>query len=170
MSEEWRQLTEFPLYEVSNLGRFVNRDNDLIIQTSRTLQGDLKVGLYIDDIQYTRMVKKLVAETFVQGRTLVFDTPILRDGNQLNCSAANIEWRPRWFAISYARQFKKIPDHYRLGPIVELDEEGIVIGAYSDTVEVGITNGLLFRHIWEALHTRQMVFPTWQRFAFSDKV
>ena len=170
MSEEWRQLFEFPLYEVSNLGRFVNRDSDMIVQTSLTLQGDQKIGLYIGDVQHTRMVKRLVAETFVQGRTHIFDTPLLRDGNRMNCSAANLLWRPRWFTVQYSRQFREKKPFYDQGPLVELDDEGIVLGAYSNTIDAGIINGLLWKDVWKSLHTREPVFPTGQRFAFADKV
>jgi NUMOD4 motif len=168
--EEWRTVINFPLYEVSNLGRVVNKETDVLIQPSLTLQGALKVGLYIGPKQYTRSVKRLVAEAFVPGRTVLFDTPVLRDGNQHNCNANNIVWRPRWFALTYARQFTNIPDHYRLGPIVELDHEGVVLGAYIDVVEIGVTHGLLFKGVWSGLHTRLPVFPTQQLFAFANKV
>lgn len=170
--EEWREVDGFPLYEVSNLGRIANVTDDVLLRPSYTKQGALKVGLYSmdDHKQYTRSVKVLVAEAFVEGCTLVFNTPVLLDGDQDNCVAHNLVWRPRWFAWHYARQFRNIFEFYRLGPIVELDIDGIILGAYHDTVEVGVTNGLLFEHIWQGIHNRTGVFPTRQRFAFADKV
>lgn len=168
--EKWKTIEEFPLYEVSNFGRVANKNTDVIIQPSTTMQGGVKVGLYLDKKQYTRSLKVLVAEAFVDRPHEMFDTPMLLDGNQLNCSADNIVWRPRWFAWNYRRQFVYIPEIYTIGPVVELDEEGIILTAYTDVVEVGVLNGLLFTDVWRVIHTRQPIFPTRQFFAFANKV
>lgn len=170
LEEIWKVIADFPNYEVSNHGRIANVETDVLIQPSTTLQGGLKVGIYKNDKQYTRSVKRLVAEAFVEGFTEIFDTPVVLDGDQLNCAAYNLVWRPRWFAWQYAHQFKHVLDHYRLGPIVELDETGIVLGAYDNIMEVGTRNGLLFSNVWTAIHAKAPVFPTKQRFAFADKV
>lgn len=170
VKEEWRPIDGFPAYEVSNLGRIANVYSDVLIQPSKTLQGALKVGLFKDDRQHTRSVKVLVADAFVEGRTHVFDTPILLDGNQENVVAHNIVWRPRWFAWHYTRQFTYDFEFYKIGPIVELDHDGVVVAVYNNTIEVGVTNGLLFEHVWRAIHTREGVFPTRQYFVFEGKV
>lgn len=170
IEEEWKRIKEFRNYEVSNLGRVANSKTDIIVQPSLTLQGALKVGLYDGTHQYTRSLKVLVAEAFVKGRTETFDTPVLLDGDQLNCVAHNLVWRPRWLAWHFARQFRRVPEFYHLGPIVEIDEWGIVCGVYNSVVEIGTTLGVLFDDVWDSIHTKRPVFPTNKRFAFADKV
>lgn len=173
MREEWRQIPGFPTYEVSELGRVVDTNNDILIAISYTNQGAAKVNLRHGNRQVTRSVKRLVAEAFVHGETMAFDTPIHLDGDQENCSAQNLMWRPRYFAWHYTRQFNNFLDVYNMGPILELSARGEVLEAYSSIEEASVINGLLMHEIWEALHQldpRRKVFPTGQLFSFPNKV
>lgn len=168
--EIWRPIEDFPMYEISNYGEVANVETDLIIRPSTTLQGGLKIGLVKDGVQYTRSVKVLVARAFVDGEDDIFDTPMLLNGDQLDCKADNIVWRPRWFAWNYARQMEKQKAVYSLGPLIEINEEGIVMNAYHNTIEASMKHGLLFSDVWDSLHTAKPVFPTRQIFRFADKV
>lgn len=179
--EEWRSIAEFPIYEISNLGRVVNVQSDFLIKPTKTLQGDLKVGLcpsvmgdnqiLIGGPQKTRMLKLLVARTFVPGEDEEFNTPILLDGDPEHVWAHNIMWRPRPFAWRYSNQFSRpIPETFYLGPFVEVTPQGGIVRAYDNVVDIGVTNGLVFADVWAAIHTRTMVYPTHQFFAFHDKV
>ena len=168
--EKWIIIQEFPNYDISTEGNIANRHNDIILERSTTKQGALKIGLVKNGKQFTRSVKVLVAETFVEGKTDIFDTPILLDGDQLNCSANNILWRPRWHAWSYSYQFKNIPEIYYTGPVLELDSDGIILLAYNNVVEAAIMNGLLFHDVWKSIYTKKEVFPTKQFFSLPDKV
>lgn len=173
MQEEWRTIREFPEYEISNYGRVAHKAQDILIRTSHTLQGGLKVGLTENGKQYTRSVKVLVADAFVDGKSPHFNTPIILDGDQNNCSAQNLMWRPRWFAWHYTNQFKNVLDIYRKGPIVEVDQYGDILEVYMDTYEVGITFGLQFYEVWSCLNSpydKKPVFPTGQFFDWPNKV
>lgn len=170
MDEIWETIPEFPRYEVSNFGQVANKEGDYYIRPSPTQQGGLKLGLVKNNKQYQRSLSRLVAEAFVPGRDEIFDTPIQLDNDYFNCRADNLEWRPRWFAHRYRRQFRNIPDHYHLGPLVELDEHGAVMNAYTDLVEIAKTNGLLLEQLWEGVQMREPVFPQWRTFVFADKV
>lgn len=173
MDEVWRTIREFPDYEVSSYGRVAHKEQDVLMRVSHTLQGGLKVGLTEDGKQYTRSIRRLVADAFVDGKDQHFNTPIILDGDQNNCSAQNLAWRPRWFAWHYTNQFKDIPDIYRQGPIVEVDPSGEILEVYLDTYEVGITFGLLFYEVWRCLNTpydKPRVFPTGQIFDWPNKV
>jgi hypothetical protein len=168
--EVWRQIKDFSDYDVSNLGNIANNKTDVILEKSLTKQGGVKVGLVKNGKQYTRSVKVLVANTFVEGKTNIFNTPILLNGDQLDCSADNIMWRPRWHAWHYSYQFNNVKDFYRIGPVLELDDNGIIFCAYKDVVEAGIVNGVLFSDIWKSIHMKRKVFPTGQNFTLHDKV
>jgi hypothetical protein len=168
--EDWKTIEEFPNYDISNYGNIANNFNEVLLEVSKTKQGALKVGLVKDGKQYTRSVKVLVAEAFVKGQTDIFDTPILLDGNQSNCSAWNIEWRPRWHAWNYAYQFNDIKEFYYMGPVLELDSDGIILRAYKHIVDAAVDNGVLFSDVWKSIHTKRETFPTGQIFTLADKV
>jgi hypothetical protein len=171
--EQWRDIPGFPDYEISSEGRVCNIKTDFIVQRSYTQQGGAKVGLHLNGEQLTRSVKVLVAQAFVPGENMEFNTPILLDGNQENCSVENIMWRPRWFAWHYTRQFSKLLPVYEMGPIVELNDRDTIIEVYEHVFDAGISNGLLLYDVWTSLHTfshRQPIFPTKQVFAFPSKV
>ena len=169
--EEWVTIREFPNYEVSNLGQVAHKEGDYYIRPSTVSNsGALKVGLVKNNKQYTRSLTRVVAQAFVPGEDDIFDTPIQLDNDYYNCRADNLMWRPRWFAHRYRRQYRSVPDRYRLGPVLEMDEQGAVVNAYSDLLEAAMVNGLLLDQLWEGVNLREPVFPQWRTFAFSDKV
>jgi hypothetical protein len=57
-------------------------------------------------------------------------------------------WRPRWFAWKYSRQFSELSEHYKKGPIRDVDTRD----RYFDVYEAGIVNGILFKDIWRSIH------------------
>ncbi len=115
LEEHWSDIPEFPNYCVSDLGAVVNKSTGrYLIQTMAT-GGTYKVGLVRAGKQYTRSVKVLVAEAFVEGQSEIFNTPIQLDGYQENMRWDNLMWRPRWFAWKYTRQFSEVSDFNRVG-------------------------------------------------------
>lgn len=162
MQEIWVPLYEFPQYNISNHGRIINELRQSPVRQSFTHNGNAKVGLSVDGKQYTRSVAVLVAETFLEGRTEQFDTPIHLDGDPRNCRADNLVYRPRWFAWKYRHQFDNISPVHSRGPVIDLDTKEV----YRDVVETATTNGLLFKGVWRSIQMKEDAFPTWQRFDF----
>ena len=160
MDEEWVPLEEFPEYAITNFGTVTNIATRRDIQQSTTMQGGVKVGLMKEGKQYTRSVKVLVAETFVPGKTSIFDTAVHRDGNQFNNSADNLIWRPRWFAIQYSRQFTEITKLDLRGPIIETNTRK----EYRDIADAAMDNGVLFKAVFKAVYYDIPTFPTNQMF------
>lgn len=165
MREEWVVIDDFPDYAVSDYGNVKNIRTNKLLSLSHTKQGAVKVGLFGNGKQNTRSVKVLVADVFVEGRDEVFDTPIHLDGDQNNCTAANLLWRPRGFAWSYHNQFSKLLYYEGIGPIVDKHDNT----TYKNVAEAAITNGLLMHDIYINSHysdRRAHVFPTWQMFEY----
>lgn len=148
MEEEWALIREFPNYVVSNQGRVMNEATRRVLRDSVTEHGVVKVGLVRCGRQYTRSVKLLVAEAFVEREMDLFDTPIHLDNDQANNAAANLVWRPRWFAWKYARQFEDC-EEYLFGGLYLCPQTG---ETYESIYEIGTKHGLLFKdvlyHIW----------------------
>jgi len=155
--ETWVIIDEAPDYSVSDLGRVRNDHSGRLLTVTSTVRGGPKVGLVIDGVATSRLVKNLVAEQFVPGETDLFDTAINMDGNKMNCEAANLVWRPRWYAILYARQFNESYPNAGRGPIRNIDEDI----TYENVYEASVANGLLFRDVFSGCLDGEPVFPDW---------
>lgn len=158
--EIWERLIEFPTYKVSTYGNVLNDESGRFLKQSLTRTGLVKVGLVKAGVQHTRSVALLVAETFVEGRDDIFDTPVHLDGDKTNNSVTNIVWRPRWFAWRYSRQFVLDTVHHNRGPIIDVDSGHI----YKTFLEAATIHGLLVDDIWKCLIYKKPVFPTNQIF------
>jgi hypothetical protein len=146
----WIRSVAFPDYSISNFGDVVNEVTERLLRQNVTLDGVAKVDLFKDGIKYTRSVKRLVAEAFVEGRIENFDTPINLDGDKSNNRVDNLMWRPRWFAMKYTHQFDQIPDIHRAGPIRDVRTRD----RYFDVYEAGTFNGILFKDIWRSINDK----------------
>lgn len=168
MEEFWRPIPEFTNYDISNLGRIYNNKTRSIMSSSVNNHGHVKITL--TDHQgrrHTRSVGLLVAEAFVEPPNLLCNQIIVLDGDLTNLRADNLAWRPTWFAWRYTRQLKeRQPLHFR-----NLTVENIETGdVYENIVEAGITEGLLFTHIWESTYKAKPCFPNGSVFEIIERV
>lgn len=121
MTYDWVTLDEFPDYAVSENGEIANQKTGLIRKVSINQQGNVKISMYKGRELHTRSLAVIVAEAFCKGKTEFFNTPIHLDGDKTNCRAANLMWRPRWFAVQYHRQFFSEAFHKMDVHIVDVD-------------------------------------------------
>lgn len=154
--EQWTPILDFPGYSVSTSGHVRNDNTGRILETNQNQYGVLCVGMMRDGVQYHRSVPKLVARAFVERQYGTFDTPINLNGDRTDCRAKNLAWRPRWFAISYHRQFEQryegqgFPNRLR----------NTLTGKISkDTWACSIEYGLLERDLILAVLNRTYVWP-----------
>lgn len=165
MDEEWVQIDGFEDYAISDYGNVKSLRTNKLIATSHTKQGALKVGLYNNAGKQIRSVKVLVANVFVAKDWDDWDTPIHLDGDQDNCAASNLAWRPRYFAWSYRHQFQKLTYYEGIGPIFERHTNTM----YQNVAEAAMANGLLMHDVFIKAHyddARAHVFPTYQIFEY----
>lgn len=163
--EQWRTLEEFDGYAVSDLGNIRNEETGRILSQSYNTQGHKKVGLFDGKRQFTRSVKQLVADAFVEGKSDIHNTAMNLDGDFDNNRADNLVWRPRWFVLEYGRQFDD-PDEWYLNREIEDVETG---ETFDDMVEAAIYHGLLLRQILCSVHNEQDVcFPEWRKYKFTE--
>ena len=171
METLWTHIEEFPNYLISNFGEIINETTGRVIQQSTTLQGAVKVNLIKDGCTYTRSLKSLVANAFIEKPPRIgsfpFNTPMHLDQNQENNRADNLVWRPRWFAWKYARQFIESNINNNRGPIYDLATGEV----YETFFEAAIANGIFVNDIRSSIVARpeNPTFPTGQLFDFVDK-
>lgn len=142
----WVELDEFPDYAVSEMGDVHNIRTGLPRKTSENQQGVVKISMYVGNRLYTRSVAVLVAENFCDGRSDIFDTPIHLNGDRTDCRASNLQWRPRWFAIKYHRQFD-VPAFHEQTPEIEEINTG---NRYSRVKHACIDLGLYYNDVYRS--------------------
>lgn len=155
MKEEYRQIPDFPRYNVSSLGRIENggtgRDMRLVVNQ----RGITYVGLMKDGLQYKRSVALLVAQSFLSIPIHEsFDSVIHLDGDRQNCAASNLMWRPHHFTINYMRQFREEPVY--VGSVHCPDTEE----TFPSSRDMAVKYGLLEKDIVKAIVNEWMVWPT----------
>lgn len=163
--EEFREIPEFPLYAVSNYGRVVNLRFGREMTYSPTQYGDLTVGLMKNAHQHRRSVKKLVAQAWVPGESLVCDTPIQKDGDRNNLHYTNLAWRPRWFAWKYHRQFEEeeLPSWVYQGPVFNTGN----VQVYESIIDAAMFDGVLMVDILQSIQYGTRVFPEGHLYKFT---
>jgi len=92
MEEEiWKSITEYPNYEISNLGRVKNIINNNILKPCLSSSGYFRCTLVKNKINKTFLIHRLVAITFI---TNLENKPTVNhiDKNKLNNKLNNLEW------------------------------------------------------------------------------
>lgn len=104
--ERYKQIDEFPGYEVSNLGNVRNRKTGRILKPRLNKKdGYGRVALNGKD----RYVHRLVAGTFMDGDHDGFEVNHI-DGNKWNNNLANLEWCNRKDNLGHAVENSDLRD------------------------------------------------------------
>ena len=161
MTEEWREIADFPKYRVSDRGHIESVKSGRILSPSTNQYGHLKVNLLRDGETYTRSVNQLVGSAFLEPPARGdFSSLIHLDGSKKNCGVENLMWRPRYFAIKYHLQFESPNFHKSHIPVIE-----VKTGKRFERIqEAAMLYGLLFTEILVACQNRTYVWPTYQIF------
>jgi hypothetical protein len=159
-SEDWRPVLGFPGYSVNPLGQVVRDSTGRILDTRLNQYGVPYVGLMREWQQCSRSLPRLVAWAFLPRPSEYFDTPIQLDGDPLNCTAENLMWRPKQYAINYKRQFKDRYDNPIEVPIHAVNEGE----RFPNSFAAACRYGLLEREVVLSILNRTLAWPTYQRF------
>lgn len=158
--ENWVEVDGFPDYSVNPLGHVRNNFTKRRL-FPRFNQYDVPyVGLMRNGRQCIRSLPRIVAQAFLPQPNPIFDTPIQKDGDPNNCSADNLEWRPRWYAVYYKNQFKdpyENPINVRIRVVGERK-------TYRSSLEAAQAFGLLEREVVLSILNHTPAWPTYQQF------
>ena len=157
---DWIPVQSFPGYSVNPLGQVRKDSTGRVLHTRLNQYGVPYVGLMRQWRQCIRSLPRLVATAFLPMPNAIFDTPINLDGDRTNCSVDNLMWRPRWYAIYYANQFKERYDHPIDAPVraIETEEE------FDNSLDAACRYGLLEREVVLSILNHTPTWPTYQTF------
>ena len=88
--ENWKSISEYPNYEVSNTGKVRNINSGRILKP-RLAKGYERVILCDHNICKPKTVHRLVAQTFIRDTNNNLQVNH-KDGNKLNNNVENLEW------------------------------------------------------------------------------
>jgi hypothetical protein len=161
--EFWKPILDFPSYSVSSYGRVMNHETEHVLAKLVNQYNVAYVCMMSNGVQHKRSLARLVAQAFVPHEdgqdAKIFDTPINLDGDRLNNDILNLDWRPRWFAIKYHKQFIN-PVPGLVGRILDVDSKTF----FNSSWHIATTFGLLEIHVRAAIESGDEVWPTRQRF------
>lgn len=161
--EGWLPLQNYPGYSASDQGRIRNDKRSSVLAVVRMQTGHTYVGLMKDGVQVKRSVAKLITEAFLPTPIQAhFTTPIHLDGDLSNCYAENLLLRPKWFAMRYTQQFR------RLQPTHDPVRNKTTGEVFRDCWPLVTTYGLLYLDILASIVNSTYVFPTMQTFEWAN--
>lgn len=171
-TEEWIAVEGFPGYSVNTLGQVQKDSTGRVLRTRLNQYGVPYVGLMRNWRQCIRSLPRLVATAFIPQPNPIFDTPINLNGDRTDCRVENLMWRPRWYAIYYANQFKTSPDgaftdRYD-NPIDAPIRDAETDDEYPNSLAAACANGLLEREVVLSILNRTLTWPTYQQFVLAD--
>lgn len=162
--DQWEEISDFPVYLVSDRGLVCNRETGRILAQSINQHGIVNVGLMRDGLQHKRSVAMLVAKAFLRQPHPRFNTPIHLNGARHHTFVENLMWRPRAFAIAYHKQMEHEYSNRIDEPVVDLDTGE----RFENSFDAATTHGLLERAVvMSVLNEDVQVFPTGQKFGLS---
>jgi hypothetical protein len=164
--QNWEPVQGFPGYSVNPLGQVRKDSTGRILHTRINQYGVPYVGLMREWRQCIRSLPRLVATAFLPPPSEIFDTPINLDGDRTNCTVDNLMWRPRWYAIYYANQFKDRYDNPIEAPVRAVETGEVFPNSFAAACRYGI----LEREVVLSVLNRTPTWPTYQRFELADMV
>ena len=93
LEEEWRDIKDFPNYQISNYGKIYSKKSKILLHPDKHPNGGhLRVTLFKNKKRYRMWVHVLVLETFCENRPS--DKHVCRhlDGNPENNYIGNLSW------------------------------------------------------------------------------
>lgn len=145
MIEEFKEIDEFPKYEVSNLGRVKNKTTNHIQKPRKSNSGYLYVSLYKDGKEHNRFIHRLVAKSFLSNPNNYPEVNHIDEDKENNC-AVNLEWCTRIYNANYGT--RNIRSAVNRGLSVEqYSLDGKLIATFSSIKEAARKSNITFTSI-----------------------
>lgn len=158
--DDWVPVPDFQGYSVNPLGQVRQDSTNRLLNIRFNQYGVPYVGMMRDWQQCIRSLPRLVANTYLESPSEIFDTPIQLDGDPANCRMDNLMWRPRWYAVKYKRQF----EHPYENPIHAPIRVAHSRGRFPNSFAAACRYGLLEKEVVLSILNHTPAWPTYQQF------
>jgi hypothetical protein len=149
--EEWKTITDYPSYEVSNLGQVRNKTTGAMKKATVRPDNCCVVGLWDNGVSEVCYIHRLVCEEFLgwsDKRTVNH-----KDGNRQNNRLDNLEWATDSENIQHS--YDNLPRTKAVHPhavaIRQLNLDGTLYATYKSVREATISTGFPMSSIRQAL-------------------
>ena len=144
--ELWKQIKEYPNYEVSSLGRIKSKKREVIRSNGRNYmikekilnqdisKGYCRVSFFVDGKIKHCLVHRLVAEAFIPNTNNLLEINH-KDENKLNNCVNNLEWCTSKYNCNYGNRNTKIINK-RKKPINQYNLDGGFIKTWESAEEI----------------------------------
>lgn len=163
--EEWREVLDYPNYEVSNLGN-VRRKKPYgyrILKPS-TVNGYARINISDRGMKKNIGVHRLVAKAFLPNPN---DYPIVnhKDENQFNNCVDNLEWCTYKYNSNHGSIAEKISKHRKKYKIQQLDRFGNLIQVFNSLADASAQTGFNSQCIYRCVtgYNKTHHGYTWKR-------
>lgn len=139
LKEEWRDIEDYPNYQVSNLGRVKSLGNDKnrkekILKGGKNIWGYLYVSLWKEGKGKNYTIHKLVAQSFLDNPNNLLEINHIDEDKTNNC-VENLEYCDRSYNNNFGTRNKRASASCRK-PILQFSKEGEFIKKWNSIVEV----------------------------------
>jgi len=141
-NEEWKPITDFPHYAVSNRGRVRNEKTFEVRKLTISDKGFPIIMLYGADskTRNLRHVSKLVAQEFLSAPFYDNETAVWHiDGNLHNCDVENLRWETKGRVMEWNEMHRSMTPKLNT-PKVKNNRTGIT---YPNAFECALAEGFL---------------------------
>lgn len=151
--ESWKTIDGFYRYVINPDGVVKARDTGLVMKARQNKQSFVMITLLDEEgKKRTRSVALLVAKAYLaKPPNEAYNSIIHLDNDRTNCSANNLMWRPRWYALLYRRMFNEHPSNTS----VLIQETGEIFGTLR---EACVKYGLYDKHTYIDMYNNDPCF------------
>lgn len=141
MEEEWKIIADYPVYEVSSFGNVRRKKSKRPLKKSDNGYGYYTVCLCVGNIKHSKLVHRLVAETFLSNENNLSQV-VHKDKNKINNKSDNLQWisaiENADNRIRGATGHKYISNHYKGKFFVKLVNQSFNFTKLCDSLEDAI--------------------------------
>lgn len=137
--ELWKNIDNFPNYQISNYGRVKNIDGR-ILKPSKDKNGYLMVNMLTNTGYKTKRIHRLVAEAFIPNLNNYKEVNHIDENKENNCFS-NLEWCSHKYNSNYGTRNKRISNNMNK-KIGQYDMNNNLVKIYESIKEANRQTGI----------------------------
>ena len=108
MKEIWKDIKDYPNYQVSNLGNVKNIKTNKILKPFNTSNEYLKVALSKNGISKQFFIHRIVAKAFIPNPNNLPEVNHIKEFEKTNNKVDNLEWCNHSYNQNYGTRNKRV--------------------------------------------------------------